>query len=267
MQYNLDTSASPSLNISDCIVVSIFSDKNNTAILGTAAQELDNSSNGELTKIINSGDFKGSLDQSHMLYGIQGIKANRVLMLGCGEKTSFDANTANKVIKSASKYLKTNNIENLCLYLLDDADENTALKSIIQMIIAHGDQKYQLLDYKSAIKDESPLKSVSIAFTDINKFNKNDLTIAINHGRAIVDGMNLAKDLANHPGNICTPTYLAEQAKQIASDYNNIEIHILEEEDMKALGMGSFLSVSKGSDEPGKMITLEYKHLIQAEYH
>lgn len=258
MQYKLDTSTSPSSNSSDCIIVAIFSNKKNKAILGEAAQELDNSSNGELTKIIDSGDFKGSLKQSQMLYKLDGISATRVLMLGCGEKESFDTVALNTVVKAASKSINSNSIENLSFYLTDDFNETETLQTATQIAISHGDSNYQLLDYKSEAKNNSSLKTVNIAFTNINKFNKDELTTAISNGAAIVNGMDMAKDLANHPGNVCTPTYIAEQANAVAKHYADINIDILEEEDMQKLGMDSFLSVSKGSDEPGKMIILEY---------
>ena len=136
--------------------------------------------------------------------------------------------------------------------------KSESTQAATQIIIAHGDCDYQLLDYKSEAKNESKLKKVSIAFTDIKSHDKTELKTAVKNGAAIVEGMFLTKNLANHPGNVCTPTYIANQAKKVAKDYANIKIDILEEKDMEKLGMGSFLSVSKGSDEPGKMIVLEY---------
>jgi len=257
MQYKLDTSSAPSSNKSDCIVVAIFSNKKQ-ASLSAAAKELDNKSKGALTEIINSGDLNGALEQTQMLYNIKGIVAKRVLMLGCGEEKLFDTVALNKVIKAASKSIKSSKIKNISFYLADSFLDDKE-QAVTQIIIAHGDCNYQLLDYKSDAKDESALKKVSIAFTKNNDISKKELKKVIDNGAAIVEGMNLAKDLANHPGNVCTPTYIAEQAKAVAKNYNNIKVKVLEEKDMEKLGMGSFLSVSKGSDEPGKMIILEYK--------
>ena len=261
MQYKLDSSTSPSSNKSDCIVVAVFADKKK-AILGLAAQELDNKSDGSLASIINSGDFNGSLEQTQMLYNIAGVEASRVLMLGCGEEESFDTIALTKVVKAASKEVKSSKIKSLCFYLADTFSKSDTARATTQIIIAHGDCDYQLLDYKSDDKDESVLEKVSVSLTDLNSHNKSELEIAIENGSAIVEGMKLAKDLANHPGNVCTPTYIADQAEIVANDYENITIDILEEKDMEKLGMGSFLSVSKGSDEPGKMIILEYKGAI-----
>ena len=82
---------------------------------------------------------------------------------------------------------------------------------------------------------------------------------AIVEGNAIAAGVKLAKDLGNLPGNICNPTYLADQAKALDKSYKSLTVKVLEEKDMKKLGMGSLLSVSRGSRQPAKLITLEYK--------
>ncbi|MEH6457212.1 MAG: leucyl aminopeptidase [Cocleimonas sp.] len=257
MHYKLDTSATPSSNKSDCIVVAVFSNKKH-AILGDSAKQLDEMSNGALTEIIDSGDFKGSLEQTQMLYKIKGVEASRVLMLGCGDQDSFDTVALNKAVKAATKSIKTSKIKSLSFYLTDTFSADDAARAFTQIVIAHGDCDYQLLDYKSDAKEESKLKKVKVALTAIDNANQSELKTAIENGAAIVEGMRLAKDLANHPGNVCTPTYIAKQSEIVAKEYKNITIDILEEKDMEKLGMGSFLSVSKGSDEPGKMIILEY---------
>ncbi len=258
MQYELDTSTSPSANKSDCLIVAVFS-KNNKANLGDAAKELDKQSKGALSEITKSGDFDGSLEQTQLLYKLDGVATSRVLMVGCGEKKSFDTVALNKAMKAASKALKSSKIKDLSIYLTDSYKNKEQLNALTQIVIAQADTNYQLLDYKSESKDETTLRKVSLGLADFDNLDKSDLSKAIKNGAAIAKGMSLAKDLANHPGNVCTPTYIAEQADVVANDYANISIDILEEKDMAKLGMGSFLSVSKGSDEPGKMIILEYK--------
>ena len=262
MQYTLNTSNSPSSNDSDCIVVAVFSNEssnNNDTTLGNAAKDLDKSSGGALSEVVKSGDFDGSVGQTQILYKLDAVKASRVLMLGCGKQDSFDTVALNKAVKAASKSLKSSKVKSLCFYLADSFDKDDVLQASSQIVIAHADTAYKLLDYKSEAEDESVLEAVSIGLTDISKSNKSHLENAISNGTAIATGMDLAKDLANHPGNVCTPTYIAQQAEVVANDYANISVDILEEKDMAKLGMGSFLSVSKGSDEPGKMIILEYK--------
>ncbi len=81
----------------------------------------------------------------------------------------------------------------------------------------------------------------------------------IEDGSAVAAGIIAHKNLANTPGNICTPTYIADAAKQLASEHASVKTTILEEKDMEKLGMGAFMSVTRGSDQPGKMIIMEHK--------
>jgi leucyl aminopeptidase len=82
---------------------------------------------------------------------------------------------------------------------------------------------------------------------------------ACTHGLAIANGSALTKTLADLPGNICTPTYLAEQARLLARGKRKLKVSVLEEKDMQKLGMGALLSVARGSRQPAKLIVLEYK--------
>jgi len=82
---------------------------------------------------------------------------------------------------------------------------------------------------------------------------------AAREGHAISNGMALARELANLPGNVCTPTYLAKQAQELGEHYKSLRVGVLEEKDMEELGMGALLSVSRGSRQPAKLITIEYK--------
>ena len=76
-------------------------------------------------------------------------------------------------------------------------------------------------------------------------------------GQAIAKGVDLARELGNLPGNVCTPTYLANEAKRLARGQTRLSVKVLEEKAMKELGMGSLLSVSAGSDQPAKFIIME----------
>ena len=258
MQYTLNNSDSPANNQDDCIVVPVFN-ANESAELHLAAKKVDKACSGKISKFIKTGDFKGTLEETHNFYDLDGVKASRVMLVGCGDEDKFDIVNANKATKAASKALKSSTLSSVSLYLADAFDQKTVQSAVTQMVIAYADNEYQLLDYKSEKKDPSKLDKVSIAFTKESKKISEKAEQGIQHGSSIAKGMKLSRDLANQPGNVCTPTYLADEAITVANDYSSIKIEILEESDMEKLGMGSFLSVSKGSDEPGKMIVLEYQ--------
>jgi leucyl aminopeptidase len=113
----------------------------------------------------------------------------------------------------------------------------------------------------STIKS-AKIKSVCCSLIDIEIKNTTEqcqAELGLQQGIAIAQGIKLTKFLSDLPGNICTPSYLAEQAKSIAASASKMSVEILEESEMEALGMGSFLSVSRGSRQPAKLIVLNYQ--------
>ena len=253
MKYALNTNNNPATDNSDCIIIPVFSE-NKKAKLSQAAQSLDDAAKGALQTFLDRGDFKGKPSSTSMLYDLNNIKAPRILLLGYGDKEKLDPKAFSKIANSACKAIKTNNIKTASLYLSENSDDQE--QEVTQSIIAFSDCLYQLQDYKSKSDDASPLEELYISST--TDFSSKSQT-ALQQGIAIADGMKLSRDMANHPGNICTPTFLAKTAKDLSKTYDSIQLEVLEESDMEKLGMGAFLSVSKGSDEPGKMIVLQYQ--------
>ncbi len=254
MKYTLNTNNNPATDNQDCVVISVFSDDKKVE-LSDAGKLVDKASAGEISSILDKGDFKASTADTLMLYDVTGVKASRVLLVGCGKASEFEAKTVNEVSQATSKALQKISIKTVSCYLSDSITSEEKNTAITQSVIGFADSLYQLQDYKSKKKDAPSLEEVCVSLS--NGF-VGDTQTALDNGIAISEGMKLTRDLANHPGNICTPTYIAETATNLANDYENVEIHVLEEADMEKLGMGSFLSVSKGSDEPGKMVVLQY---------
>jgi len=125
-----------------------------------------------------------------------------------------------------------------------------------QIIEVFNDAAYQFTHTKSDKETESKIEKISIAASETEQA----LTHAgLVQGKAVAEAMNLTKHLGDLPGNLCTPTFLAEQALELGKKYASLAVKILEESDMAALGMGAFLSVSRGSRQPAKLITLEYQ--------
>jgi leucyl aminopeptidase len=112
------------------------------------------------------------------------------------------------------------------------------------------------------MKGKPPVNTVSIESVDLLLDDKSELETVLNGiavGNALTAGISSAKTLGNLPGNICTPTYLANQAKQLAKDYSSITTKVIEEKEIEKLGMGAFMSVTRGSVQPGKLIVITHK--------
>jgi leucyl aminopeptidase len=152
--------------------------------------------------------------------------------------------------------LKDSKVKSATAALLDIDLANIDAKWLARQIVeVVSDGLYQYTSTKQC-DDTVALQALSIHCTEVNK---SLAEAGLQQGIAIAHGMALTKQLADLPGNICTPTYLAEQALVLAGQHEKLTCEILEESDMAALGMGSFLSVSRGSRQPAKLICLEYK--------
>lgn len=251
MKYSLSPLNTPVNDSSDCIIIPVFS-QDKKFVLSESAQMLDQSSASSLSTLLDNGDFDGSAEKTMMLYGYEGIKAPRLLLIGCGEQEKFDSALLSKVTKKACQEIQGTSIETVSFYGVDELPAKD--QAIMQIILAFADCQYTMQDYKSEPKDENKLIEVKLVVNQPTQTEQD----ACNQASAIAEGMQLSRNLANYPANVCTPTFLANTAQELAAQYDQIESEILEEKDMEELGMGAFLSVSKGSDEPGKLIILQY---------
>lgn len=252
MNYQFQTITQAATASADCVVVGVY--KANE--LSQAAAQLDLASGGAITTHLGLGDFGGDKNRSSMLYQLPGVVAKRVLLVGLGERDKLSVDTLTQASYCAAALLKTTKVNAVISFLTDEAAEDLAENAVRQSILAVADTFYSFNDFKSN-KDDIP--APSLEHWTLAHRSENNLSQASQQGIAIAEGMKLCRDLANSPGNACTPTYLAKAALKLGHSQSNLEVEILEEAHMAELGMGSFLSVSKGSEEPGKMIILQYK--------
>ncbi len=236
-----------------CLVVAIHDSRQLT---GPAA-ELDQACNGQISAAIKHGDISGKSGQTLMLFGLPGISAQRVLLIGAGKADELNERGLRKLTQKTISTLKDRGSSDAVLSLsalnVSGRDAYASARLIIETIAA---ELYQFDQFKSKKADKPKLKKCFLWAED--KADTQPLQLAAEHGQAIAAGMDLTRTLGNLPGNVCTPTYLAKEAKAMGKAHKELEIEILEEKDMKALGMGSLLSVSHGSAEPAKLIRLSY---------
>ncbi len=249
MNYHFEASANPATLHTDCVIVGVYKNQQ----LSSAATQLDDAAQGAITAHLQLGDFSGEKNTTALLYHLPHITAKRVLLVGMGEKDKLSLENFATLTKTAVGVLKKAKIANAIAFLTDEAATEWLEAAVRQSITAVADSTYRFTTYKSKPDEAPALESWTVAHTICGDFDA-----PLKQGIAIAQGMQVCRDLANTPGNVCTPTYLADIAKELASACDKVDVNVLEEDDMEALGMGSFLSVAKGSDEPGKMIILQY---------
>jgi len=254
MEYFTTTSAA-SRRAADCVIVGIYE----RGKFGAGASDIDSASNGSLKRHLKNGDISGQLGRCSVLTDVVGVRATRVAVVGLGKVSLFDITKYRRALAAAMQAIsqsKSRQILN-CLTL-----ENTSgagsyylARQTAQIV---GEALYRFTEMKSGKKTPSmPLKKVGMSIA-----SRSDAAMSLRgaqHGDAIVSGMSLAKDLGNLPANVCTPSHIARNAQKLAREHKNLQTRVLNEAEMKRLGMHSLLSVTAGTKEPAKLIVMQYK--------
>lgn len=251
MDYSIESLTLDKLQ-SDCLVVGIYEKQQ----LSPNATSIDGLCGGLIDKLIARGDINGKLAETLLINNLPIDNIQRILLIGFGERGKLTRKQFRKAVAAASKVLKEAKLKAASYALLDmevaEADPQWLARQIVEVT---NDGMYQYTATKQC-DDKVQLRSVTLVSSEAN----HELAEAgLQQGIAIAQGMELAKSLADLPGNICTPTYLAEQALVLTGQHEKLNCEILEERDMEALGMGAFLSVSRGSRQPAKLICLQYQ--------
>ena len=252
MEYALEITALNTLH-TDCLIIGVYKDQQ----LTSSATTLNENSLNIINKVIARGDNNGDLGSTVLINALPDSTIERILLVGLGEHEALSGKNFRKALQAAFVNLKKTQIKTVTCTLADvdvvGSDRQWKTRQIIEIA---NDTAYQFTTYKSDKQIEFNVEKISITAPEA------DLAIAqfgLSQGIAIADGINLTKLLGDLPGNICTPTYLAEQAIELGNQYDKLSIDVLEEADMEKLGMGALLSVSRGSRQPAKLITLNYQ--------
>ena len=247
-------SGSPEKQRSACVVVGVFDNRK----LSLSAELIDRASNGYISEIIRRGDMEGKLGATLLLHNVRGTLADRVLLVGLGKERDFRDREFRSAIRSAVKLLNETGSYEAVLYLTEEkVKRREVVWRVEHAVVVAMEAVYRFEQMKSQPTEvRRPLRKLTLSVPQ-----RSDLTAgekAAAQGLAIARGMDLARDLGNLPGNVCTPAYLADRARQLATEFPDIAVKVLERKECEELGMGSFLSVTNGSDQPPRFIVLEY---------
>ncbi|MEP7260989.1 MAG: leucyl aminopeptidase [Usitatibacter sp.] len=237
-----------------CLVVGVFEGRK----LSESAQQLDSASGKYLTAVLKSGDLEGSLGKTLMLRGVKKVPAERILLVGLGKERDFNEPAFRTAATAAVKALKGTGTADATFCLAQVAVKKRSLGwSVEQAVLCFMEGEYRFDKLKSkASEAKRSLKKLTIQLAD-----RKDVAAAetaADRAASIGEGVALAKDLGNLPGNHCTPTYLAEQAVELGKRHG-LKVEILDRKDCEKLGMGCFLAVAQGSHQPPKFIVMEYR--------
>ena len=248
-------SGSPEKQRISCVAVGVFESRK----LSHSAQILDDASDGFISNLIRRGECEGKLGQTLLLHNVPNTLCDRILIIGCGREKHFDIKAFQKANRVVATFLDDRGATELfsCTSELNVKNRDSAWK-VSHAVQATEDALYRFDQLKSKKENSRrPLRKVIFSVPSRRELPEGEQ--AVREGMAISSGIKLTRDLSNLPGNICTPTYLAEQAKALGKTHRNFHVEVLEEADMEKLGMGSLLSVARGSRQPAKLITMEHR--------
>jgi len=253
MEFSLKHS-SPENARSACQIITVSQPRK----LSRSGQRVDKASKGFLASIIKRGDMEGKLGQTLMLPGVAGVPAQRVLLVGCGKQTDMNERSFARLINSIIKALSASGARDAEFYPGDITLKGRDLAwKVRQAALLASNSEYQFDQLKSGkSRQRKGLRKLNF---NIPRSDSGKIKQAIAEAQAISAGMSIARDLGNLPANVCTPSYIARQARLLAREDKRLRVSVLDEADMKRLKMGSLLSVSAGSRQPAKLITLQYR--------
>ncbi len=249
------TSGAASRQRTSCAIVPVYT----SGALAPATKALDDASGGRIRKLIAGGDFDGKTGATLLLTetGITGCA--RVLLVGCGEPGKFNLRAYRVAMSAAVKTLSLTRVADAVSYL--GADRPDAIGPHTQgmqgaLVVEAG--LYRFTHFKTGRNKSRAPRLKRLGFGVSGRADRNKALAGAGEGSATAEGVNLARELGNLPANVCTPTYLARRAREMARGRGALKVNVLGEPEMRKLKMGSLLSVSAGSREPAKFIVMRY---------
>ncbi|BCO33132.1 putative cytosol aminopeptidase [Thiohalobacter sp. COW1] len=248
-------SGSPEKQRTACLVVGVYESRR----LSPAARSLDKAAGGYLKNVLKRGDMDGRCGQTLLLHDVPGTACQRLLLVGCGQERELDTTKYRNAVAAAAQRLNETGASDAVSYLADLHVKGRDTHWKLRQIVEATEAALYVFDQLKSEKDKvrRPLRKLALGVTD--KKDAANAQAAITEGQAIAAGVRLARELGNLPGNICTPTYLGDQARELAKGRRKVKATVLDRKDMEKLGMGALLAVARGTDEPPKLITLEYQ--------
>lgn len=244
----------PAKQRGDCIIIGVFESRK----LTDQANILDKATDEYISGILRQGDMEGKANTTLLLHNVPNTLCKRVLLIGLGKEQEFGDKAYLDAIRAAFNALHKTGSVDATFFLTDvPVKEKDDTWKISQAVIIGIQSIYRFDSLKSKPEENKPrLRKITMNIANNAKLGA--CKEAVQQGQAIAHGINVAKDLGNLAPNICTPTYLAKFAKNMAKTHK-LKVSVLAQKDMEKLDMGALLSVARGSRQPAKLIAAEYQ--------
>ncbi|KEF32739.1 Cytosol aminopeptidase PepA [Marinobacter nitratireducens] len=254
MNFSLSSKALTSTK-ADCLVIGL-PEKGDWPESTTQADE---SLGGLIKSLEKAGDISGKNAKTSVV-PLTDQPWARLVVVGTGKDSDRTQANYRKALIAVVGALKDGPSKSALIALGDttvSGDESASSESAKLTLIGRilEEHLYTFHDYKSEKPTASKLNKVVVLASSAGKAQKDAFNLGLATGR----GMNFTRDLGNTPPNICHPVWLAEQAKAMAKEYDDIKTEVLDEKQMEKMGMNTILAVGKGSKQPPRLIVMEYR--------
>jgi leucyl aminopeptidase len=238
------------------LVVGAFADG---TLPGSSFRQIDARSKGKLSAVLARGDLEARAGSTLPLHELTGVAAERVLLVSLGQPSDFGDRAFHDAVGAAARVLARGAAQDAVVALADMDLPGRSLAWRLQhatRLLVDGAYRFALPGSAPDGNGAARLGARKIALLISSKVTP-ELQEAVRRGQAIAEGMSLAKDLGNLPGNICHPPHLADSARALGREFS-FDVDVLEREQMRRLGMGAALAVGQASDQPCKFIVMHY---------
>lgn len=247
-------SGSPEKQRTGCLLTGIYEGRR----LSPSARLLDRAAEGQIAAVLRRGDIQGKLGQTLLLHNLPGIAAERVLLVGCGRENELGDRHYRKLHADAYARVKDTGSQEVTSYLCEVGPGGRDIYWCVRHAVEVAGEALYRFDRMKSKKSEPVrgMRRMVIAVAD--RGDQERAAQALADGSAIAAGVHLARDLGNLPPNVCTPSYLADQARELGRTHKRIKVRVLGEKEMRELGMGALLAVARGSRQEPQLLVLEY---------
>jgi leucyl aminopeptidase len=242
----------PMAKKTSAVILGIFEEtKGLDALVKTADQALG----GEIARMQKNGEIRGTFSETTLLPTYGKLPARFVMIVGLGKKEKLTPEALRKAAGCAASTLRSRNLAD-CVNTLALVGTETAsdVEALVEGTLL---SLYRFDVYKSEKKDE-PAYALKTLWVAVPKKNEKLAETGRRYGETLSRNTMLARDLGNHPANVATPTMIAQTAEKEARK-RGITYLSYDREKLEGMGLNALVGVAKGSDEPARLIVLEYR--------
>lgn len=233
------------------LAVAVFKDEKAD---GGFLKDLDAATGGLIKSVIESEELKGKEGETVYMHlaGIDGgLKARRLLLVGVGAQEDYHAAQVSQMAGTAARFLRSKSIKTLALVPRAEGDDERFAAAAVEGAVMG---LFEPDKYRTVDKEERAIDRLVVHFEGADE---ETLKRSVERGRIIGESVNFTRELSNEPGGYLTPTDMADRAREIANEFG-LNVDVLDEARMEQEGMGALLSVSRGSEQPAKLMILRY---------